>query len=262
VHRARLTPDGHAAATAAWFASRPGQKAGAALCTKLQPLLRPGGRLLVIGAPRALLAGLRIGELERTAAVGCAGGWPSSTASTALVADPAQLPFHAAVFDQALVVVASCVDAKPAMLRELWRVLAPAGELLLIEPEWLLEASVSTAAEARLGNAMFGLRSVTRLRIPLPPPRAFTARLLPIGTMVLMRAEKCDGLAPVGPRRRANPALAQAASGRLRRRAATPTMPKPVTSSAQVDGSGSCASVITAVERPNARSSISNAGLA
>ena len=259
MRRARLTPGGDAAATAAWFASNPGRTAGAALCAKLQPLLRPRGRLLAIGAPRALLAGLRIDALERTAAVGCGGGWPSPTASTALSADPAQLPFHAAVFDQVL--VASGGDATPAMLRELWRVLAPAGELLLIESEWLLQASVATAASARLGDAMFGLRSITRLRVPLPPPRALAARLLPIGTMVLMRAEKCDGLAPAGPRRRSSPALAQAASGRLRRRAATPIMAKPVTSSAQVDGSGSAVSAKMPVAVPNARLSISNAGL-
>ena len=65
--------------------------------------------------------------------------WPPEGASCALVADPLRLPFVAALFDTIIVSnVLEATDAPAALLREMRRVVAPAGIVWLIAPRrWL-----------------------------------------------------------------------------------------------------------------------------
>jgi SAM-dependent methyltransferase len=86
---------------------------------------RPG-RLLVLGRPPAAIA-LNPENFERVAFVATT---DADIRSGTLRADPHHLPFAAALFDKALW---SCPLVQPRlMLRELWRVLAPAGLAVLV----------------------------------------------------------------------------------------------------------------------------------
>lgn len=59
--------------------------------------------------------------------------WPAGSASLTALGEEARLPFIDAVFDRVLVVHAlEEADAAHAMLREIWRVMAPEGRLVVI----------------------------------------------------------------------------------------------------------------------------------
>ena len=86
-------------------------------------------RLLILGTPPP---GLGVGDtshFDRTARL--VGPGPPAVAGQ-IVADPAQLPFVAAVFDRLLVTTPLPASAARAQLRELWRIMAPAGLALLV----------------------------------------------------------------------------------------------------------------------------------
>lgn len=83
-------------------------------------------RLLVLGRPPAAIA-LHPENFERVAFVATA---DTDIRPGTVRADPHHLPFTAALFDKALW---SCPLVQPRlMLRELWRVLAPAGLAVLV----------------------------------------------------------------------------------------------------------------------------------
>jgi SAM-dependent methyltransferase len=76
--------------------------------------------------------------------------WPSGRSLTAL-SDEAQLPFPDAFFDRILVVHGlEGADAARPLLRQLWRVLAPEGRLLLVVPN-------RTSLWAQLERSPFGI---------------------------------------------------------------------------------------------------------
>jgi SAM-dependent methyltransferase len=59
--------------------------------------------------------------------------WPADAPTLSTLADEARLPFMDAVFDRVLIVHAlEEAPAPPAMLREVWRVMAPEGRLVVI----------------------------------------------------------------------------------------------------------------------------------
>lgn len=94
------------------------------------------------------------GEAERAVALMPAQqgvvAWPSSRPLTAL-ADEAALPFPDAFFDRILVVHGlEGADATRPLLRQLWRVLAPEGRLLLVAPN-------RTSLWAQLERSPFGV---------------------------------------------------------------------------------------------------------
>ncbi|WP_439532319.1 hypothetical protein [Polymorphobacter sp.] len=75
-----------------------------------------------------------------------------------VVADPCRLPFAEAIFDRAL--VATSLPAPRGELRELWRVLAPAGLALLLLPcrsgwPWRRRGWTRTLVEPLLEDCMF-----------------------------------------------------------------------------------------------------------
>lgn len=100
------------------------------IATRAVLRLTPGARLLVVGAVD-ILSPEEVGEVAHLAIVtGTTAPWPESGSSVALAADPARLPFVAAMFDQ--VVATNSFDTPlETVLREVWRVLAPAGTLVL-----------------------------------------------------------------------------------------------------------------------------------
>jgi SAM-dependent methyltransferase len=83
-------------------------------------------RLLVLGRPPGTIE-LPVDRFERVA---CLATTDADIRPGTVRADPHHLPFHEALFDKALW---SCPLVQPRlMLRELWRVLAPAGLAVLI----------------------------------------------------------------------------------------------------------------------------------
>lgn len=97
-----------------------------------------GQRLLGFGYAAPYLRPL-VEETERTiAAVPEALGavpWGAGGRNLTTLVDPLALPFRESFFDCALVVHGlEAVDAQRPFLRELWRVLTPAGRLLVVAP--------------------------------------------------------------------------------------------------------------------------------
>jgi len=86
----------------------------------------PNGRLLVLGRPPEKVE-LNLEGWERVA---CVAASDDEVRLGTVRADPHHLPFHEALFDKALL-SAELVQPR-LMLRELWRVLAPAGLAVLV----------------------------------------------------------------------------------------------------------------------------------
>lgn len=207
----------------AYYATRDGARVARQLAEIVAPAVRRtrNARLLGIGYVAPVLAGFDPRRIERLALVnpGQQGGqrWPPFGPNCACVADELQLPFVDALFDQALLIHALEFAEPPRkLLRELWRVLAPAGELILVVPN---RAGLWTHFEATpFGNGQpFGrgqLRSLLRdsLFEPLhwrtalaaPPVRGLRSldrammRLAPrLGGIHFVHARKTDGLSPI-----------------------------------------------------------------
>ena len=127
-----------------YYRTRDGQRVARQLAATVAPAIRrgPNARLLALGYCAPLLTGLDPAKLERLALVMPEGAgvrvWPRGKPNCAAQADGFHLPFAEAMFDQALL-AHSLEFAEPPrkLLRELWRVLAPAGELVLIVPNRL-----------------------------------------------------------------------------------------------------------------------------
>ena len=156
----------------------------------------PVSRLLVIGdggilgEPVPVVAHLAVVTAEATP-------WPAAGPSVAIVAQPERLPFIEALFDQAVVAnwtdgatltggVSSTGTALAAMLREIWRVLAPAGTLILAVPSrraWPL---------ARVGSSRSELTNA--LDAAMFEPLDWTK----VDGCHVIHAAKRDGLAMVG----------------------------------------------------------------
>ncbi|HTT80184.1 MAG TPA: methyltransferase domain-containing protein [Stellaceae bacterium] len=97
-----------------------------------------GMRLLGLGYATPFLAAPP-GETERTVAVMPASlgvlGWPQDAANLVALADEAELPFADYSIDRVLLVHAleTSEEVRP-MLKEIWRVLAGGGRLLIVAP--------------------------------------------------------------------------------------------------------------------------------
>lgn len=102
--------------------------------TGLERLLAGGRhiRLVVIGTPPGGLAIPSLAGCERVARV--ARPEAPVRAPGEIVADPLRLPFIEALFDRAIAATPLPEAAAAAELRELWRILAPAGLALLVIP--------------------------------------------------------------------------------------------------------------------------------
>ena len=146
--------------------------------------LNPTTRLLALGGTGVLdvaaVAGIAHAALVADAP------WPEGTVSIAIRADLLRLPFAAGLFDAAL----AMLPLGAAGLRELWRVLAPAGILIAVVPRRSL-----IPHRAGLGGEPRTSRGLTRLLIDaMFEPDAWTR----VAGVHVVRAAKRDGLAPVG----------------------------------------------------------------
>jgi SAM-dependent methyltransferase len=126
-----------------------------------EPLARlfAGGRhvrLLVAGRPPGGIAVPDTGGFERVVWL----AWPGQMAAGGVVADPQHLPFIEAVFDKALVTTPLPAATARAQLRDLWRILAPAGIALLVVKarrpwQWQAPGWVQAKLAPVLGDAMY-----------------------------------------------------------------------------------------------------------
>ena len=214
-----------------YYESAGGRRVARLLARIVAPAIRRSStaRLLAVGHPGPLLTGLDPAKLERLA-VAMTGEprlFPPGHPSCALIAAPESLPFAESMFDQALVIHALEFAERPAaMLRELWRVLAPASELVLVVPN---RAGLWTHFEATpfgqgrpwgrnelmqlLRDAMFEPVS-WRSALVAPPVKGLgwldrpLTRVAPrLGGIHFVLARKTDGLAPIGPGRLARATL-------------------------------------------------------
>ena len=142
--------------------------------------LTPATRLLVLRGD-GLLDAAEAADLAHVADVGV--GLPC-----AVVADPCRLPFVAALFDTALVGGSDAV-VLPAELREVWRVLAPAGVVVLV-------------VRGLLGGLLDGNTdgfTARRLTRTLADAMFEADEVHPVAHHLVVRAHKTDGLAPLTP---------------------------------------------------------------
>ncbi len=210
-------------ALAAFYATPGGRRVARKLAAIVAPALRrgPTTRLLAIGHPGPILSGFDPASVERLAIVYPEGAgahdWPAARTGCACVAEPWALPFTEGLFDQALLCHALEFAEPPrALLRELWRVLAPAGEAVLIVPN---RAGLWTHFEATpFGNGEpFGRGRLTRLlqdtmfepvawrtALVAPPVKGFgwldrpLSKMVPgLGGIHFVLARKVDGLSPL-----------------------------------------------------------------
>jgi SAM-dependent methyltransferase len=199
-----------------WYRTPDGARAARLIARTAGPYLG-GERVLALGyaAPVLAAAGRMATVAVQTSADG-AHRWPLE-GSVSIAAHSEALPFTEAVFDTALVVHALEFAERPRVqLRELWRVLAPAGRLVLVVPN---RAGVWTHFESTpfgrgqpygkntlvrtLAESMFEVTSWRGL-LAAPPlkglrwlDRAMLRTLPRVAGVHFVVAQKTDGLAPM-----------------------------------------------------------------
>lgn len=145
--------------------------------------------VLGLGYPSPYLDRYRSGARRVAAMMPCEQGaepWPATGLVLTTLADEARLPFMDAVFDRVLLVHAleEC-NAVRAMLRDIWRVMAPEGRLVVIAANrWSLWAQSDatpfghgrpysrTQLAALLGDSMF--EPIVSARAVYAPPTTWS----------------------------------------------------------------------------------------
>ncbi len=149
--------------------------------------LSPATRVIAIAAGDLVDAG----ALAVFAAIG-----PAAGGARSIVADPSRLPFVEGLADRVVVRLDALSDTR-TVLRELWRVLAPAGWLVVIVP-LPSRRSLHRPVVRRLRR-----RRVARL---LAAAMFEGVAVEATQTTLVIRAEKRDGLAPSVAARARTPA--------------------------------------------------------
>ena len=212
----------------AFYATPLGRRAVREVRRVLRPLLaqKPTDRVLGIGFCGPYLAELET-RVERLAlAMPARQGvmrWPprssKRSANRAVLAEETQLPFPDALFDQVVVIHGlEFVDPARRLLREIWRVLAPGGKLLVVSANraglWAHFEKTPFGNGRPYGRGQ--LKSLlqdslfepevwqTALVMPpfrplMPLERAARAIAPKFGGVHIVLAQKTDGLAPVAP---------------------------------------------------------------
>jgi SAM-dependent methyltransferase len=174
-----------------FYASPLGEAARRAAARRLSALWShaEGLDVLGIGYPTPYLGTFRAGARRAVAMMPAEQGaepWPSDGGGCVALAEEARLPFIDAVFDRVLMVHALEEAASaPALLREVWRVMAPEGRLVVIAANrWSLWAQSGatpfghgrpysrTQLAGLLGDSMF--EPVASSRALYAPPLAWT----------------------------------------------------------------------------------------
>ena len=204
----------------AFYSHQDGQRAARVIARTIAPLIRrtANHRLLGLGPVAPILQGFDHSQIAHLAIADPFGLGPFPSRDHNLVSqvDARHLPFAEALFDQALVLHLLELDARPErLLREIWRVLAPGGDMVLIVAN---RAGLWTHFEATpfghgspfgrnqlgrlLHNAMFEVLDWQQILVA-PPMRGLRwldtplTRLLPrLGGVHVVRARKSDGYSP------------------------------------------------------------------
>lgn len=220
-----------------WYATLAGRRVARALGSLIAPAVPVihNARILALGYPAPLLMGFDPARVERLAMAmpGEQGAhrWPSHRPNVALAVSHNNLPFTDALFDTVILVHALEFAGRPhRMLREIWRVLSPAGRLIVIVPNRL---GVWTHFESNpfgsgrpyargqlhrlLEDSMF--EPMSQRTALVAPPGGFAGLLGALlgavapglGGIRLALAQKADGLRPATVRRVAIGTAAQPA---------------------------------------------------
>ena len=175
-----------------FYASSLGDAARRAAARRLATLWphADGLDVLGVGYPSPYLDRFRAGARRVVTMMPAAQGaepWPAGALVATALSEEARLPFMDAVFDRVLMVhgLEEC-DAAPAMLREVWRVMAPEGRLVVIAANrWSLwaQSDISpfgygrpysrTQLASLLGDSMF--EPVVSARALYVPPWRWAA---------------------------------------------------------------------------------------
>jgi SAM-dependent methyltransferase len=174
-----------------FYASPLGEAARRAASRRLSALWShaDGLDVLGIGYPTPYLGPLRERARRAVALMPAEQGaepWPAERTVLTALADEARLPFMDAVFDRVLIVHAMEEAAAPhALLREVWRIMAPEGRLVVIAANrwsWWAQSGATplghgrpysrTQLAALLSDAMF--EPVASSRALYAPPTTWT----------------------------------------------------------------------------------------
>jgi SAM-dependent methyltransferase len=206
----------------AWYATLEGRRVARTLAATVARVVSPSptARFLAIGYPTPLLHGLDPARFERMAVAmprqQGAHRWPARRGNVVVEVDPFRLPWAPALFDTVLLVHTLEHGDSRRQLREVWRVLAPAGRLVVIVPNRLglwTHFENNPFGQGRpfthgqlarlLESAMFE-PVAQRTLIPAPPVglwRAVGAAVGPLarglGGARIALARKADGLRPL-----------------------------------------------------------------
>ena len=204
----------------AFYSHQDGQRAARVIARTIAPFIRrtANHRLLGLGPVAPILQGFDHSQIAHLAIADPFGLGPFPTAAQNSVAqvEARHLPFADALFDQALVLHMLELDARPErLLRELWRVLAPAGDIVLLVAN---RAGLWTHFETTpfghgspfgrnqlsrlLTHAMFEVLDWQQILVAPPMPvlrwlNAPLTKILPrLGGVHVVRARKTDGYSP------------------------------------------------------------------
>ncbi|MGD9816182.1 MAG: class I SAM-dependent methyltransferase [Hyphomonadaceae bacterium] len=176
-----------------FYASPLGEAAQRAVARRLAALWphAHGLDVLGVGYPAPYLSALQDGARRVVATMPAEQGaepWPAGAAPLTALSEEMRLPFMDAIFDRVLIVHGLEESAAPhALLREVWRVMAPEGRLVVIAANrWSLWAQSDatpfgygrpfsrTQLGALLGDAMF--EPVVSARALYAPPWRWAVR--------------------------------------------------------------------------------------
>ncbi len=185
-----------------WYATLQGRRTARRLARVIAPAIRlgPTQRLLALGYAPPILTGLDPARLERLTVLLTTAPphrWPARGPNHAAACRADALPLPPNLYDQALLIHAIEAADAPAVLAEVWRALAPAGELVLIVPNrlgrWLDPGSPFATGQAYSEGELEALLAAARFEVR--SQATALGRLAPRVRVAL--AVKTDGLAPV-----------------------------------------------------------------
>jgi len=203
-----------------FYSHRDGQRAARVIARAISAHIRRTSthRLLGLGPVAPILRGFDQSSIAHLAIADPfgLGPFPSRENNVVSQVDARHLPFADALFDQALLLHLLELDAKPAaLLRELWRVLAPGGDVVLIVANraglWTHFESTPFGHGSPFGrnqlarllhDAMFDVLEWQQILVA-PPMRILRwldkplTKILPrLGGVHVVRARKSDGYSP------------------------------------------------------------------